>query len=114
VLVPLSTLDDHGRIVTLAELRGRMRSLRSGATIAIRDRGFTPSNTTIERGASLRFRWAGRAEHNLKFANGPTPTGSGVRPRGSIDPHRFTVPGRYQFFCSRHPLTMHAQVTVRG
>ena len=112
VLVPLSTLDARGRPVILAEPPDATTDLTGGGTVAVLDSRFAPSKLTTRPGDTIRWRWRGRLPHNIRLANGPRSVGTRTQVRGTIE-HRLSVPGRYQLFCSRHPMRMHAQVVVQ-
>ena len=112
VLVPLSTLDARGQPATLAEPPGVTTDLSGGGTVDVLDSRYAPSKFTTRPGDTIRWRWRGRLPHNIRLANGPRSVGTRTQVRGTIE-HRLSVPGRYQLFCSRHPMRMHAQVVVQ-
>jgi plastocyanin len=50
--------------------------------------------------------------HDATFASGPRAVGALPAENGATVTVRLPVPGRYKFFCSLHPMTMHEVVDV--
>lgn len=111
--IPLYRLDRRHRTVELAEPEGPSTPLADGATIALRAFQFRPEKVTIRAGSTINWRFDDVAKHNLTLASGPVAVaGQQNFERGERTSTRFEVPGRYQFFCYLHPMTMHEQVDV--
>jgi hypothetical protein len=68
---------------------------------------------SVRRGTTFRWRFLGRARHDVTLASGPVGFASQSRASGSFS-FRFTRPGTYRLFCSLHPTQMTQIVTVRG
>jgi plastocyanin len=111
--VPLTGLDADGRAVTVNAPPGRVKRVRPGATIAVRDRYFEPANVSIPRGARLNWRFEGDEVHNVTLANGPVGMASRNLDQDRTFSRRFRVPGTYRFMCSLHPVGMTERVVVR-
>jgi plastocyanin len=111
--IPLSALDANGQAVTINAPPGKLKRVRSGATIQVGDRFFSRRNVRITRGQSLDWQFNGAELHNLTLANGPvgiaSPNLNGNRDFGV----RFTRPGTYRFFCALHPVQMTERVVVK-
>lgn len=112
VRLPLTTLDAQGRAVALAEPPWPAQAAQDGAVVDVRADGFFPPRVTLPAGAALTWRFTDPALHNATFANGPRALGTFNLRAGQHTTARFTVPGRYEFFCSLHPVTMHQVVDV--
>jgi hypothetical protein len=67
---------------------------------------------TLQRGATFRWRFLGRARHDVTLASGPFGFASQSRASGSFS-FRFTRPGTYRLFCSLHPTRMTQVISVR-
>ena len=113
VRVPLNALDERGRSYEILEPPWPARRPRRGASVAVRDDGFSPPRVRLRAGSKLTWRFTGAAPHNVLFANGPALVGSPTLRRGQTHTTRFRVPGRYELFCYLHPMTMHQVVDVR-
>ena len=115
VKVPLTGLDARRRARTIFRPPGPLMLAESRARVMVDSRSFTPRNLSIALGGEVRWRFrAGRSDHDVTVANGPV--GFASRRRfygGSMYRRRFTVPGRYELFCSLHPIDMTQVVTVR-
>jgi plastocyanin len=81
--------------------------------IDIGDRGYRPRHVEIPAGSSLTWRVKGSTEHNVRFANGPRLINTVSLHNGETASRHFPVPGRYELFCSLHPVTMHQIVQAR-
>jgi len=67
-------------------------------SVSVRDNSFSPKSLTISKGDTVRWRWAGRAPHNVK---GPG-FSSRVQRSGSYS-RRFRKSGRFRVVCTIHP-----------
>jgi plastocyanin len=88
--------------------------------VMVKDDFFSPTKMTIKVGDKVNFVWASSNinTHNVTLARGP----QGVKKKqfssltGSTDFHferKFTVPGKYHFTCTIHPMMMNFYLTVK-
>jgi plastocyanin len=112
--IPLHRLDEHRRVVDVAKLAGDPAWPQQDPTVELSGYRFQPERLTIRAGSTVRWNFDDVAEHNLTFASGPRALGGVTGDAGDVASARFRVPGRYQFFCYLHPMTMHQQVDVVG
>ena len=113
VKVPLNGLSPAGRTFTIVDPPWRVRPLASGSIVDVDSRGYRPRHAELPVGGWLTWRVKGRTEHNVRFANGPHLIMTVSLRNGETARRRFPVPGRYELFCSLHPVTMHQIVEVR-
>jgi plastocyanin len=76
--------------------------------------GFSIPNLSLPSGASLTWRFPEPILHDATLAGGPRALGALPTEAGGSVTVRLRVPGRYRFFCSLHPMTMHEVVDVGG
>jgi plastocyanin len=113
VTIPLSARDGRGGFYALAEPPWPAQPLSDGAVVDVVGQRFSVPHIALPAGAAVTWRFLDRNPHNLTFANGPRAVGSPtLLSHGQTQAIRFTVPGRYELFCSLHPLTMHEVVDV--
>lgn len=111
--IPLYRLNARNRPVEMAQPPGATTKLRDGATINLRNYRFEPTEKVVLRaGATIKWRFRDDDDHNITYASGPRALAGETFGRGGRAATRFDVPGRYQFFCSFHPMTMREQITV--
>jgi hypothetical protein len=113
VTVPLNGLRPNGRTYEIKDPPWPLRALQSGSIIDIGPGGYRPRHVEIPTGASLTWRVKGHTEHNVRFANGPRLIRTVSLRDGETASRDFAAPGRYELFCSLHPVTMHQIVRVR-
>jgi plastocyanin len=115
VTIPLSRLNDAGRVVSIDRPPGDEVVSDSADTVVGSAIGaFSPSNLSIRLGASVTWTFDDRFAHNVSLASGPRGIYSPNYHAGATYTHQFTVPGTYKLFCYLHPLTMNQVITVRG
>lgn len=112
--IPLTGIDKNGNAVTIKAPPGKLRQVKSGATLLVGDRFFTKPNIVVPRGAELNWRFSGTELHNLTLANGPIGIGSDNLNQGRIFTEDLTKAGTYRFFCALHPTEMSQRVIVKG
>ncbi len=110
--VPLTGLDSRGRAIKIRRPSGKTRKLRSGSTITVGDQYFKAANVKVRRGATLRWKFASSALHNVTVASGPRGFSSDNLDGGRVYRKKLTARGTYKIFCALHPVTMTATVTV--
>ena len=110
--IPLYKFNRRHWPVELAEPEGRTRRLPDNGTVSLRAFQFSPAKVEIKAGSTIRWRFGDVAEHNITFASGPRAGAGQDGHKGQTTTTQFTTPGRYQFFCYLHPMTMRQQVTV--
>ena len=85
-------------------------TLPAGAdtSIKLKDDYFAPKSTSVKKGSTVTFRWAGSAPHNVTVGNTRT-TGSGpvkfhspTKTSGTYK-KRCTRKGTYKIVCTVHP-----------
>jgi stress up-regulated protein Nod 19 len=113
VEIPLSALDDDGRLTTIDRPPGPLHVLRTGATVPITGDFFPRSNLSIPQDATVTWRFDDRVKHKIFPASGPMIVSTGMLNGGAVRRFRFTRPGTYKLFCPLHPVTMHQVITVR-
>jgi hypothetical protein len=113
VRVPLNGIDDRGRTYPIEDPPWPLRRLPSGGIVDIGPGGYRPRHVELSAGDELTWRVRGPVEHNVRFANGPRLIGTVSLRNGETATRRFGAPGRYELFCSLHPVTMHQIVEVR-
>jgi hypothetical protein len=111
VTVPLSGIDARGRTYTITD-PGPVRPLAPDAVVDVGDAGFSVPHAAIPAGGRITWRFVDPGPHNVRLANGPRLVGTPTLRRGASFPARFDVAGRYELFCSLHPVTMHEVVDV--
>jgi plastocyanin len=114
VTIPISRLDDSGRVVSIDRPPGDQVVTDAADTVVGSTIGaFSPSNLSIPLGGSVTWSFDDRFAHNVSLASGPRGIYSPNYHAGATYTHQFTVPGTYKLFCYLHPLTMNQVVTVR-
>jgi plastocyanin len=113
--VPLIGLNQNGRAVTIQRPPGRTVSLKSGASINVKNFFFSRPNVALKRGARLNwlFKSSDGELHNVTLANGPLGFASPNHSTKSKFSYRFKRRGKYQIFCALHPVSMTETVTVK-
>ncbi len=114
VSVPLTGLDAQGRAVSIDRPAGP--TLMGGRRVDVRvdDLAYRVRNLSVPRDATVRWRFHGRAYHDVTLANGPVGFASRWSLRGDTYVRRFTKPGTYRLFCSLHPIAMTQVIDVRA
>ncbi len=77
----------------------------------LHDNFFRPASLTVRSGDTLRFRWRGRARHNVTVTKGPQRFRSQTKASGSYR-RRVTRRGSYRLVCTVH-LGMRMSLRVR-
>ena len=116
--VPLTGLDENGEAVKISHPPGKLKDVKSGTTIGVRDNFFQQRNLRIDRGDELEWSFDSGQLHNLTLANGPKAIGSPNLSRdGQGTPRtfsrRFNRSGTYRLFCALHPVQMSERVVVK-
>lgn len=86
------------------------RSVEVGDNYFVRDAG--GATVKLHKGQSLRWRWEGKAAHNVTVSKGPQRFHSKTQSSGSYT-HRFTKAGSYTIFCTIHGPKMSMKVVVK-
>ena len=114
VALPLTALDAQGAPQTVTRAPVPARRVASGTTVAVLTNGFSLPHISLRAGSTLTWRFPEPIAHNVTPASVPRAVGALSYKHGETASVRFTVPGRYTFFCSLHPMTMHQFVDVRS
>ncbi len=79
-------------------------ALPAGAatSISLKDDFFAPKAKTVSKGTTVRFRWAGKAPHNVTVTKGPVKFHSSIKTSGTYS-KRLTRRGTYTIVCTIHP-----------
>ena len=110
--IPLYKLDGRHLPVVLKEPEGPKKTLKDNAWVDLKAYRFQPARIVVKSGTTLRWRFGDIAKHNITQASGPLAAAGQTGSKGDVDRTTFDAPGRYQFFCSLHPMTMHEQIDV--
>jgi plastocyanin len=92
--------------------KGRLRRLRSGATVRVRDSGFDKERVRVRRGAVLRWKFEAYEAHNVTVASGPRGFSSPSMGAGGVFRKKLKVPGTYRLYCTLHAQRMVQQIRV--
>jgi plastocyanin len=114
VQVPLTGLDGLGNAITIDRPPGPVLRAGARAEVTVTESSYAVRNLSLPLGATVRWRFRGRAFHDVTLANGPVGFASRWSRRGAIYQRRFTAPGVYRIFCSLHPIQMTQAIEVRG
>jgi plastocyanin len=114
VEIPLSALDDEGRLTTIDHPPGPLHVLETGTTIPITGEAFPKANLSIPQDSTVTWRFLDHVKHKIFPASSPVIVSSGMLNDGAVKRFRFTRPGVYKLFCPLHPVTMHQVITVRA
>jgi plastocyanin len=91
---------------------GRVRNLRSGATISVSDFQFKPERIRVRLGSVLRWKFDGFNLHDLTVASGPrgfsSPNMNGER----VYRKKLKAPGTYRLYCTLHATKMVQEIKV--
>lgn len=112
--IPLTGLDEDGEAEKIKAPPGKLKRMPGGGEVEIGDRGFSPANVEIRKGATLTWRFSGTELHNVTLASGPRAIGSPNLDGDRTFSHRFNDKGTYRLFCALHPVRMHQRVIVTG
>ena len=97
----------HRKIALVAALAALLPAAMpaSAATtrnVSVRDNYFRPGSLTVRKYDTVRWRWAGRAPHNVAVARGPVKFRSSTKTTGTYS-RRMTRRGTYRIVCTIHP-----------
>jgi plastocyanin len=112
VHVPLTRLDSQGTPRTIRRALAPARHRASGVVVTVSGGGFSIPHVSVPKGAAVTWRFPEPILHDATFASGPRAVGALPAEKGATVTVRLRVPGRYRFFCSLHPMTMHDVVDV--
>lgn len=71
-------------------------------SISLKDNLFSPKSTTVKKGSTVTFRWAGKAPHNVTVVKGPAKFSSPTKTSGTYR-RKVTKAGTYRIVCTIHP-----------
>jgi plastocyanin len=80
-------------------------------TVRVDDNVFRPSSLSAKKGDTIRFRFVGNAQHNVRRASGPSFRAIPNRRSGTVS-RRLTRKGTYSLVCTIHP-GMDVRIRVR-
>ena len=101
-----------GLVAALALLAAvAVPALAATRTVKVDDNVFSPKSLSVRKGDSVRFRWVGRAPHNVARSSGPSFSTIGIRRSGTVT-RRLRRRGTYRLVCTIHP-GMSMKVVVR-
>ena len=70
--------------------------------MGVDDNVFKPSSLTVKKNDTVRFRWVGKAPHNVVVTKGPVKFRSSIQRSGSYS-KKITRRGTYTIVCTIHP-----------
>ena len=70
----------------------------SATTVSVKDNFFSPKTVSVRKGATVTWKWAGRAAHNVTFRGSAH---SRTQTRGSYS-HKFNNKGSFAYRCTIH------------
>ena len=76
-------------------------ALAATRTVRVDDNVFRPDSMTVNRGDTVRFRWVGDSQHNVRKTSGPSFRNIGYRTSGTVS-RRLTRRGTLRLVCSVH------------
>ena len=74
----------------------------AATSIQLKDDFFSPKSTTVKKGSTVTFRWAGKAPHNVSVTKGPVKFSSSTKTSGTLK-KTFSKAGTYKITCTIHP-----------
>ena len=92
---------------------GKFKVLRGNGRVRVHDFAYSVPKLSIPQGASITWKFPDTTSHDVTLANGPMGFSSPFSRIGRTYTQKFTRPGRYNLFCSLHPVVMHEVVNVR-
>jgi plastocyanin len=114
VTVPLTGIGPDGKAETIDGPPGKVKVLSGNGNVLVHDYSYSQPNLSIPQGASITWRFPDTTSHDVTLANGPYGFSSPFSRVGRTYTQQFSRPGRYQLFCSLHPVVMHEVVDVRA
>jgi plastocyanin len=102
-----------GVALALIVAGGGLATAAPTKTVKLKDNFFAPSKLTVERGTTVRFKWAGFNPHNVRKASGPGGrfTSRTTWRRGVNFAKKFKKLGTYRLVCTLHS-GMELELTV--
>lgn len=93
-----------GAVLALIVAGAGLATAAPTTTIKLKDNFFVPSEKTVKRGTTVRFKWAGVNPHNVAKASGP---GGRFTSRSTWRPgvnfaKKFEKVGTYRLVCTLH------------
>ena len=79
-------------------------------SVRVNDNSFTPAATTVPRGTTVTWTWAGSNPHNVTFGTGTE--NSATQSSGTFA-RTFAAAGTYDYRCTVHGASMSGTVTVQ-
>jgi plastocyanin len=113
VRLTLARVGANGLAHELERPRGATRVAGSKALVAVHLQAFAPANLSIAAGGVVRWAFRDHEQHDVTVVTGPRGFAAEYSRRGADYRRRFTVPGRYELYCSLHPTRMSQIVEVR-
>ena len=77
-------------------------ALAATKTVKLGDNFFSPKRLSVTKGTIVRWRWTGRAPHNVTVTKGPVKFRSSTMRSGSYS-KRMRRRGSYTIVCTIHP-----------
>jgi plastocyanin len=114
IKVPLTGIGADGKAHTIDGPPGKTKVLNGSTKVLVHDYSYSQQKLSIPQGASITWRFPDTTSHDVTLANGPYGFSSPFSRIGRTYTQRFDRPGRYQLFCSLHPVVMHELVDVRS
>jgi plastocyanin len=114
VTLTLARLGKDGIARPTTTASGTRRTVHGDfASVFVRDFTYGPEQLTVPRGATVRWHFADKADHDVTLADGPEGFASPWLEAGDKYSHTFNRPGTYLLHCSLHSAQMSQVVQVR-
>jgi plastocyanin len=109
-LLPLVLVIAVGGVFA-AQALAATKTVKVGDNWFVRDSGTTPT-VNAKRGDKVRWRFVGRAPHNVTVRSGPVKFRSGNKNRGQTYTRTMSKRGTYRILCTIHGPTQSMRLVV--
>lgn len=89
-------------VVAVAAVGTSTMAAGAAPSVQLKDDVFSPKTRTVAKNATVVFRWAGKAPHNVTVVSGPVKFHSTTKSSGSYS-KKLTRKGTYKIVCTIHP-----------
>jgi plastocyanin len=98
-------------VVATALIAAAIPAYAATRTVRVDDNVFRPDSMTVNRGDTVRFRFVGDADHNVRRTSGPSFRAISNRDSGTVS-RKLTRKGTLKLVCTIHP-GMDMRIRVR-
>ena len=96
-------------LVGVSPAAAKTRSVKVGDDYFVRSSGVP--TVTVKKGATVKWRWTGRDQHNVVVQKGPTSFQSALKTNGSFT-RKMKKTGKYTIICNIHAPDMRMKLRV--